>query len=429
VNLAEYLGVDASISGQLQWNHAFNTGSATDTRKIDQWVAEPWRVSTLRQPIYILGELTAYMPAWSRTEEGKDGWYGGELNKPYGEEEFIKYIEGMARIHIAAAPNRPYHYYKVLWEPVDWWGAWRPEGDDGDRALVRLYELAYKGIHRVYDQHAAVTQDSTWRQRAVVLGPTYSDTADAVRALTWHKRQFDLGLANYIDGLSIHPYNDPGGTNHIIGINTDFQLAEVIKALMDMTNEYYVNRTAEKYYDKPFFWGTEQGLREAHPSNGPLRQAQLLTRQNLIMKGEGFDTNYVFCLADYNHNQRYGYFYNHTPMLNGYEIYAPGVISPKMAVSAFAASSWLLKGYKSEGRINGLSGTNFGYKYADSESNAVIYALWNYGRNGSDTVVINVGANQVTVYDIVGNARTVDCPGNILTISLTEYVQYVKLYN
>ena len=425
VNLSDYLGVDASISGQLQWRNAFNTGSATDINKINQWVEEPWRATTLRQTIYQLGELTAYIPEWARTPAGQGGWYGGELND-YGEQELITYMEGMARIHIAAAPARPFHYFQILWEPVDWWIAWTPGGDRGDRALVKVYELAYQAVHRVYAEKAEETGDDSWRTKAVVLGPTYSDTADMERMLNWHERMFELGLANYIDGLSIHPYNDEG-TNHITGYNNDAELAHTIKAMMDMTIDYYNNRTSPKLYDRPFFWGTEQGLREAAAANGPIRQATRLTRQNLVMLGEGFDANHVFCFADYNYNERYGYFYNHSTMETSYGTYAPNVVSPKQVTSAFAATTWLLKGFISAGRVSGLGGTNFGYKYTDTESSAVIYALWNYADGVSDTVTIPVGADQVTVFDITGNAQTVTSPGGNLTITLTEYVQYVKV--
>ncbi|MCL2881238.1 MAG: hypothetical protein FWF29_13425 [Treponema sp.] len=428
INMVDCLGIDATVTGQLQWNANFNTGSATNVAKINQWIVNPSSASTLRQTVYYLSELTPYMPAWARTDAGQGGSYGGELNAK-GETEFVKYIEGMAQIHIAAAPDRPHHYYQILWEPVDWWGAWTPPGDQGgDAALVRVYELAYTAIHRVYDQKAIDTGDVSWKIKPVVLGPTYSDCANRERTLDWHERQFNSGLANYIDGLSVHPYYDPGTNTGATDNKNDFDFAETVRALMDMTLEYYDSRDTTlypKYFDKPFFWSTEQGLKESSRVNGPKVQAQLLTRENLIMMGEGFSANHAFCFSDFDQT-RYGYFYNHTAMESSGDIYAPAAVSPKPVACAYAALSLLLKGYRGEGRIGGLSGTNFGYRYSDSDgSGNVIYALWNYGKNMSDTVTIPTGTGKVTVYDIAGNGETQDCPGNNLTITLNEYVQYV----
>ena len=104
-----------------------------------------------------------------------------------------------------------------------------------------------------------------------------------------------------------------------------------------------------------------------------------------------------------------------------------------MAASAFAASSHLLKGYVTAGKYEGttgrlsLDGTNWGYKYIDTDSNAVIYAIWNYGRDVTDTVTINVGAQEVMIYDIVGNAETRQTPGGNLTITVSEWIQYIKV--
>jgi hypothetical protein len=423
LTMTECLGIDVSYSGAMSWAH--NTVGSGNNRRTNTASIESNNGYVLRQTIYNMIEMTAYFPDDFRTDAGKGGAYGGELNA-LGEQELGKYVQSLARVHIDKAGNRPRHYYQILWEPVDWWGAWRPMGDPGDAALVRMYQVAYEAIHAVYDEKALETGDDGWKAKAAVLGPTYSDAANRGQTLNWHKRMFDKGLAKYIDGLSIHPYNDPG-TNGITDLTVDPGYADTVKALMDMTKEYYSARTEAnpRYFDAPFFWATEQGVREEARSTGPAGQLKHLSRQNLIMMGEGFNANYAFCFADFSARERYGYFYNHTLGTEGENLYGPGRVSPKPVVSAYAAMSWLLKGYQSEGRVSGLSGTNFGYKYKDSESGAVVYALWNHEKNKAEAATINVNG-PYKVYDIAGN-ETASGPAGNVSLTLSEFVQYVKV--
>jgi len=451
-DLFEVLGMDNAIGG-LNWNeftlctHGWRcthlTGCGTSTAKIESY-DNPF---IFRSPYKIIGDLTSYMPLWARTEAGQPGIYGGELSE-YGEQEFIKYIEELAKLYIERAPLRPHHYYQILWEPVDYWNGWAPMGNwvdynpevltfdpprlpaGGDVALVRIHELAYKTIHEVYNQKAIATGDSNWRKKAVVLGPTFSSLGTGYwDGLYWHNNLFKLGLAEYIDGFSIHPYdsgqNSQTGEDGSVGSGDDLVIAYRVKDLVTMVKSYYANRKAAKFYDQPFFWGTEQGMKEVNldGSRRPFLIAQLVTRQNIIMKGEGFDANIMFCFADYD-DGFYGFFYNLTRMSNDTERHVPDSVSPKPALPALAAMSWLLKGYKTEGMIRQV-GSNLCYKFKDTESSSVIYAVWNY--MGSSAINLNVGANSVIVYDIAGNAESRSSPGGILNITLTEYVQYVKV--
>jgi hypothetical protein len=363
-------------------------------------------------------EMTPYFPADFRTAYGASGLYGGELNA-LGEQELVAYVKSLAKVHIDKAGWRPHHYYQVLWEPVDWWWGWA----GNDASLIRVYELAYPAIHQVYDDYAAYTGNPAWRTVPGVLGPTHSDATN----VSWHQRLFNAGLANYIDGLSIHPY-DPqenglaGGTGST-GNGNDLTIANSIRDIMTLVRNSYAGRWNPRYHTDPFFWGTEQGMMD--DTGGPIFQAQVLSRYNLIMMGEGFDANHMFKFSDNDENrERYGFFYNQTAMTDDWQRFAPTTISPKQAASAFAATSWLLKGYKGAGRIPGLSGTNFGYKYTDTESGDVIYAVWNY-TGATSSVTINTGGSY-KVYDIVGN-ETISGYGSV-TLTTNGYVQYVKVY-
>ncbi|MCL2880216.1 MAG: hypothetical protein FWF29_08235, partial [Treponema sp.] len=406
-----YLGINTSISGELQWMGTFYLPDQqmTDVNKLNQFglpdyvYENPWVTGemdpaafSLKQHINYMVEMLPYINDQLRTAAGLGGAYGGQLN-PAGETELVKYLEGLAKIHIVQAAHRPYHYYQILWEPVDWWGAW----NGGDESVVRVYQIAYETIHRIYDQRAAGTltlpdgttppADPSWSTRAVVLGPTYSGASDTASVKAWHERMYTVsdsspdfqwkglplvGLANYIDGFSIHPYNDYGDAPTANG--PDNQYAETIRQLMDQVNGYYDARdpsTHPKYFDKLVFWGTELGVKEGSRGNGPQRHAQRQTRQSLILMGEGFDSNNSFCFADTDTTYRYGFFYNCTTMRSSLDQFGPWAISPKPAASAYAAMSWLLSGYRTQGRVTGLGANNWGYEFKDTiDSNDVIYA-------------------------------------------------------
>jgi len=450
-----WLGIDATISGEMQWAGTFWLNNATNMEMLrlyatpgqqvlNEWTGELDEVSSsLKIRTYALQEMLAYMPKEARTPAGRDGSYGGELHDQ-GKIELVKYLEGLADIYIIQAPFRPRHYFQVLWEPVDHWGAWQPRGDaGGDQAIVDIYKIAYETIHGIYDRRAAGTltlsngqtppADPSWENRPVILGPTYSDAANPQRAIDWHTRLFELGLAKYIDGLSIHPYNDIKHTPAMA--SRDDGYANIVKGIMDLTKQYYNQRGPENptYFDRPFFWATEQGLAEG--SSTPLIAAQILTRQNLTMLGEGFDSNHNFCFTDYNVDQRYGFFYNCTGMSAPLEVYGARRISPKPAVSTYAAITLLLKGYVTEGRIDSLcgNGTKWGYKYRDTwetNSNAYIYAVWDFAEGVPSQISFTPDVSgTITLYDILGNdiTDTIDINGGVLNLTLTENVLYIKV--
>ena len=454
-DMFEILGIDNAIGGP-SWRNTVtgnqNSG-ATNVNALNNYFNS--NTSFIYQgPHYYWSDLTSYMPKWARTEAGYAGSYGGELS-PYGEQEFVKFIEGVAKLKINNAPLRPYHYYQILWEPVDYWNGWSPWGNwydfdeyyrqryqGGDKALVRVYELAYKTIHALYDAKAVETGDNSWRSKAVVLGPTYSSIGnDYWDGLYWHENLFKLGLFEYMDGLSIHPYeaaeNSQSAIEGSVSSMDDFAFANQVQRIVNLCKKYYNERTNPKRHAQPFFWGTEQGMTERVFWNGsrrPVLTSQMVTRQSLIMMGEGFDVNMMFAFADYDQGC-YGFFYNLTNSyrLNadgtiievGGEQYMPQTVSPKPAAPAMTTMSYLLKGYKSAGRITTLTGRNFGYKFEDTESNNVIYAIWN--DQLTRTINLNVGANTVTVYDMMGNSERRSSPGGVLSITLDGFVQYVKV--
>jgi len=461
-NIVTWLGLDASINPEFNWSNFWNGAQdqqgGTNINKLNTFATpggtwqEWWglaQVSTsLKELIYNLPEI-AYLPKGARTTAGLAGAYGGQLSA-FGEAEFRKYCEGIAKIHIVHASHRPLHYYQMTWEPVDWWTGWTPSGDAGDRSIIKLYEIAYEAIHRIYAERAAGTltlpdgsrpaADPAWNKRAVVIGPALSDvTGD----LNWdlHQRLFNKGLGNYIDGFAAHLYdyheNAQAGGEGTIGNGNDVSLANGLRQLTTLINNAFNARNPilhPRVHDKVFYWGTEMGMKEASAGGGrPLWVGQVLTRYNLIALGEGYDANHIFCFTDYNGDQRYGLFYNCSTMANDNERYGPGAVSPKHAAVSFAAMSHLMKGYVGVRRLNNVigNGSKWGYKYRDTwnginPNGPFIYAVWDY--NGvTSNITLNLDeSGAITVYDITGNEIQTR-NGNSVNLTVSENVLYVKV--
>ena len=436
VVMSDMLGASMSSSSSLSWWH-FVTPSVThpsqfypnnplDPNRRTNVTALQNIINTpnhglgnlLRGHVYQLLEMSAYFPMEFRVFPGL-GAYGGQMNQ-LGEEEFYLYARYLAKIHIAHAPLRPRHYFMPLWEPNHQWGAWFPGGDEGIQSIVRAHEIAYLAIHTAYAEHAAATGDPSWLNRAVVLGPNSSSFYPS-----WHQELFDAGLANFIDGLTIHAYH--GSPNDQAFLNSTRQ---VMNSALEAWEERDDNNNGQgfpKFHDRFFFFQTEGGLFR-DPSltelQGIEQQMQLLTRQMLIMLGEGFDHYQMFIMNDGSDpiTRFMGIFYS----LDGIP-FGPSYIAPKPVATAFAAASYLLTGYETGGPL-ALGGSNLGYAFLDTITDSVKLALWNFSTTPT-TVSINVGHNSVTVYDIMGNPQTVTAPGGVLTITLNRNVQYVSGVN
>jgi len=476
-DLIEWMGIEATGAGELAWRFFWNDDDGlTDLQRLDHFLqygteyvdywdpGQRWPTgASLYSKMFGYQEILAYMPTkGARTPAGEEGLYGGELS-PNGEIEFAKYCEGIAKICIAKGAQRPRHYFQVLWEPDDWWGGWLPTGPQGHISRTKTMEIAYNAIHKIYGMRAdglldlptvgggthRPPADESWRTRAVVVGPTSSGFALRDPHYFWHRDNFEAGMANFLDGLSSHPYNDPFASPWTCDAD-ETRWANFIKSMVDLFNEYYDRRPAvgsgganAKIHEKSFIWGTEQGMR-SEELTGPLVQSQFFLRQTLIVKGEGFETNQSFLYADYKWDgdaiMPYGFFYNNTPMNHNNEVYHPMEISPKKMALAYANMSFLMKGYKSVGRIPGLcndgiraNGTQWGYKFQDTwngvnANGPFMYVVWDWEKESDFTLTL-AESGKITVYNAIGNDITseIDITGNTLNLKLTEDVLYIKV--
>jgi hypothetical protein len=321
--------------------------------------------------------------------------HSGALNA-FGESEWRKYCEAVARSYMRQYSTRKRRVYQITWEPVRPWG-FAGAADD----LVNIYRIAYSAIHKIDDS-------------AFIIGPT--GTPLNTKSIDWARSLFEAGLANYIDGFSIHPYADfpPKFPPELHGFIHN------VKSIRSLLDKYKKNM--------PIF-GTEQGYEAKATLEDELRQAEGVIRSNLILLGEGWQFNIAFYSHDFYAPNAgstvktggYGFYYG----LDDDITYGDRVLSPKPVAPAYAAMTFLLDGYHGVGPVPDLKGSLMGYIYErDSER---LVALWDYGNRPSKIELKSLN-NDAVIFDMMGNASPLQKSASrrLLIGSSPMYVRYSK---
>lgn len=311
-----------------------------------------------------------------------------------------------------------------LWTLLD-----TPEGERHYREAVKKYAQAakeqLKGRRRLYEvlgepDLTAPNAEAVVRQARVAWevlskedpeGIVVAPVLSAFSAVGYHRRLFDLGIADYMNGFGIHHYNAfPPEKNGILNR---------IRALKSMIRE-------KKGHDIPMF-ATEGGYSTKNDTAGEILQMEGLVREFMILIGEGFSMGLMFYPTDFGGdgnasgpNGDYGITYNLEILTRRF---GPKKASPRPASAALSAASRFTEGHKATGCLEGCFGeTMLGYSYADRDDDCVI-ALWDYGEGS--TAVLPVGRDEIVVADIMGNERKVRTDKGNLTLKLDGRVQYV----
>jgi len=324
---------------------------------------KPWN-------LYVMPCFTG-IPKWAAAP-GKP-----RMIDPKAEGAWASYCKAVANAYTSNYPTSKVHLYQLTWEPDFPW----------DHDLARIYQVAYPALHEA-------------DPLAQVVGPTGDSV---VQDPDWLPALLDAGLGKSLDGYTNHPYfRLPPERNGLL------KYLQVTKDIL----RKHVGR------DLPLY-GTEQGFATQEDPSKEILQAQGLVRENLIMFGEGFRINFAFYIHDYPEEPGFGFFYNlRTGASCGTDLIAPKPVAP-----AYAAMTWLLDGHRSTERIDWLSPTTLGYVF--DRGGDVVLALWDYGDRPRD-VMIPVGVGTVSVYDWMGNARTVSAPGGALKLTLSGDPIYIK---
>ena len=230
-------------------------------------------------------------------------------------------------------------------------------------------------------------------------------------AMEYHRRLFDLGLADCIDAFGIHQYMpipaEPSG------------ILQKIRGLRRMVRE-------KKGRDIPMYGG-EGGFCISSTIQNDLVKMNGLVRAQLIMLGEGMNMSNIYYPADHGRKDA-------TPDAGDYGLtfnleypkrrYGPHKVSPRPVAAALAAATRFTEGHRSTGCLEGCFGdTSLGYSYATADDECVI-AVWDWGVGGS-VAELNVGRGEIVVADVMGNERTVKTKDGVLRLALDESPQYV----
>jgi hypothetical protein len=165
-------------------------------------------------------------------------------------------------------------------------------------------------------------------------------------------------------------------------------------------------------------FGTEQGWSTLGDNANDMTQARGLLRGEIITLGEGYRFNFTFYIADFFEEPGYGYYYNLNPNLS----FGTDKISPKPIVPAYSFYTWLLEGATSEGAIENLGGTAWGYKFLMPNGKHVL-ALFDYSSSANRTVPVD--AATADIYDWMGKKSTATIAGGQLTTTVSTEPVYI----
>ncbi|MFP3182373.1 MAG: hypothetical protein RXR20_24530 [Paraburkholderia sp.] len=325
-------------------------------------------------------------------------------------------------------PHQSRNYYQVTWEPDYNSGLpWR----DTDANLVALYQATWEAIH-------ATDPD------AVIMGTTNASVATNTQ---WLQRLAPLGIARYLDGVSIHGYYDVGTSpshppERQAGDSDPAKAAQSLPASMRALRQQiagtlkpgarlFVTETGISYDI-----GSKYGPNSPTP-NVLYAQGALVARTHLILLGEGADVTYLFYATDFPGQIGYGLFFDLSDPQGGF---GPSAISPKPAAMATAALTRIIDGTNTLGPVNGVPAGVYVYAFQQLNGGAVITALWthnnavwNASKGFSSTYQIpyrlQVDApgtsGQVSVIDMMGNPSSLPYSNGMAALTLTEAPIYV----
>lgn len=372
------------------------------------------------------------IPGWASPTGAQTEGYA-----PASESAFQNYASRVgtdsAQIRAAYFPNQAKDYYQITWEPD---GGGPTQWVDTDANLVAMYQAAYNGVHST-------------DPNAVVMGVT----AAMVRSNTaWLKRLAPLGIAQYLDGLTIHGYYDAGTSpsHPPERLATDPDPATAANALPASMRELRGTMTSLLKPGAKLFV-TETGISydqgSAYGPNYPtpnvlFAHGAVVARTHLILLGEGADMSYVFYSSDTPDSPPgYGMFFDLNDA-NG--TYGASNISPKPAAMEVAAMTRILDGTTTLGYLNGVPPGVYGYAFQKLGGGKVVTALWTHdnahwnstsGFSATYSVpytlqVDSAGTSgQVTVLDAMGNAATVPYTNGQVALTLTESPIHVVSVN
>ena len=402
VNALPYLGVRWVMDGQFGWSRTEPDRPGQLAAKLApgakdkfplrddeawKWCKIPGKDGGKAWKVYSVATgIVCPAPKWAQADPARFPRQGAL--SPEGEKAFRDYCLAVGKAYATLYPERERHCFEVTWEPCV---PWNFKGTVDD--VVKIYEIAYPALHEA-------------DPKAFVIGPCAAGiNTSGLQELEEHLKK---GLGKYLDGFSVHPYHAQPCESEGIVAN--------LRATKELLRKYIGK-------DIPLF-GTEMGYSHWGSPGYDLEHAQRITRENLILLGEGFQFNMAFYFHDmgtsvFSNDSGYGFVHNLIPSVP----FGPGKVSPKPAAAAFAALSWIVEGHQSAGAIEWLGDTAWGYAYENSDD--VVLALWDFGDQPRQ-VSIPVGVPEVELFDWMGNGAKVNAPEGRLQVTLRQEPLYIR---
>ena len=382
-NLYRLLGI-RWVNGAYSW-HEESTSTERALQTSDSELSAQLR--RLNGELYVVPTLLrAAMPSWALNSatKGTQCTSFGAL-KSSAESAWSDYAASASKHFSGVVEKQDRHYYQITWEPAFPW-CYGGTADD----LVRIYALAYQQIHSV-------------DPNAVVAGPTLFPSTEGAE----FRQLVDLWkahLGRYLDVLSIHLYwrYPPETTGFLSALKSQVAMA-----------------SASAGHPLGFI-STEHGYK-THGIGDELDQALGNVRQSIMVVGEGALLDIAFYIADWHETPvgGYGYYYNLDPKTT----FGSAVLSPKPSAPAYAAMTCHLEGTVALGRISGLPDGVMGYRF--KRGSRTILALWRF-RPIAAPIALEVSGDSATVYDWMGNGRSVPIKTGKVILTLTGEPQYLE---
>jgi hypothetical protein len=273
--------------------------------------------------------------------------------------------------------------WEVCNEPIAPWG-WKGSVAD----LVQLHRVACEAI-------------KAEQPEATVLGPCYGPigTEPEIRALC------DAGLLRWVDGLSHHPYTRPLDAP---------PPPEGCGYRLDLLS---VDAIARAHGAKKDLWLTEFGWMAGPKVRGFTEhdRAGVLARAYLINAALGVRVAIWHSMSE-------GKLWDPTGETGLLRAAVPNEPqAPKAAFVAYATLTRLLTGAKFRQELDSLGGSRTAYIF-DRRGEPVL-AVWDWA--GTGECEISVGARAVTVVDLMGNRRSVECPGETVKLRPSPFPVFV----
>lgn len=234
-------------------------------------------------------------------------------------------------------------------------------------------------------------------KKGIVVTPAISSVNSST--LDWLNNVFKLGLLDYTDYISIHPYRD--------GIPET--------ALEDYTK---VRNLIGKYTEKhiPLISG-EWGYSAAHfvdSGNKESTQAQYITRSLLVNNMADIQMSILYNWKNTGNNEsdaqsNFGIVYN-----NG---------KPKTGFSAIKTYNEILTGFLYNERISTQNKENYLLKYRNSKDQ-IVYVYWTTGNTNKEG--IELSGNEGDLVSMVGKRSSITWNGKII-LNFTSAPSYIVL--